>query len=118
MSAESVAAVADAYFEAVRGRDVEAIRRLFAPEAELVTAAGVTSGREQIAEFYDKLVFTATELDPHPGHYLIAGDRLAVEIELHMDGNVTRVADLFRIRGSQIVRLGIFNGPSAKATSQ
>ena|ERR1700694_5243038 len=107
-------AVAKAYFNAVASRDVEGIKALFSPHAELVTVTGTMTGPEDIANFYRDLVFSAQTLEPHSGPFLIDGNRLAVEIELNLDGNVTLVADLFTITGGQIDRLAIFMGQPIK----
>jgi ketosteroid isomerase-like protein len=107
------AALAEAYFGAVRGRDPETLRGIFADDGELVTVAGTFRGPEEIARFYSELVFATSEhLDPHPGPFLIEGDRLAVEIELHRDGEVHGFADFFTIRDGKIERLVIYSGPS------
>jgi hypothetical protein len=110
--------VAERYFAAVKARDVEGIRRVFGREAELLTVAGTYRGSDEIARFYGDLVFGASELDPRPGEFLVDGDRLAVEIELRLDGNVSRVADVFTIRDGLIERLGIYNGASVPEESR
>ncbi len=106
------AALAEAYFAAVRTGDTEAMRTLFAPEAELVTVAGIYRGPDEVARFYSDLVFATSEhLDPHPGPFIIEGDRLSVEIELHRDGKVQRFADFFTVWDGKIQRLVIYVGP-------
>jgi len=108
------AAAADAYFKAVASRDVEGIRRAFAPDAELVTAAGRYRGPDQIAGFYRDLVFGARVLEPRPGPYVVEGRRLAVEIELRMDDSVSSVADFFTVSEEGLIeRLAIYMGPQS-----
>jgi ketosteroid isomerase-like protein len=112
MSAADPASVAASYFAAIRARDVEAIKACFAEDAELVNAAGTVTGRDAIADFYASSAFTFEDLAPHPGPFLVDGDRVAVEIDLTMAGRSNRVADFFEIRDGSIRRLAIYMLPS------
>jgi ketosteroid isomerase-like protein len=96
------------YFEAIRARDVEALRRLFAPDAELVSAFGVVNGRDAIAGFYADYAFTFDDIWPEPGPLIIDGHRAAVEITLTMAGRTTKVADVFETGDDGIRRLAIY----------
>lgn len=109
MSELSVAA--DRYFDAIRARDVDAVRGAFAPDAELITMAGTFRGPEDIAGFYRDLAFADDDLAPMPGDYLEIGEHLVVEIELRMAGTTSRVADVFTIVDGLITRLAIYLGP-------
>lgn len=100
-----------AYFTAIRARDVDALGSLFTDDAELVSAAGTFSGRDAIVGFYRDLAFQVIDLWPDPGPLIVDGDRVAVEIELHMGGTVTRVGDVFTLAGGRIARVAIYNGP-------
>ncbi len=111
-SAKGPRETATAYFRAIATRDVETIRRLFAPDAELVSMAGTFRGPDEIAEFYAQTAFGFHDLMPHPGPYLVDGERLAVEIELEMGGNRNAVADFFTIRDGLVHRLVIYMGPT------
>jgi ketosteroid isomerase-like protein len=102
-----VAEVANAYFNAVRSRDAEALRKLFAPDAELVTATGAFRGADAIADYYAELAFSI-EPDPTLGPFIVDGDRLAVEIDLATTIGPMQVADVFTIAGDQITRLAIY----------
>jgi ketosteroid isomerase-like protein len=106
-------AIVAAYFDAIRARDVEALRELFAPDAELVTTAGVVVGRGGVAAFYRDNAFRAEELEPRPGALIVDGGRVAVEIELRIDGGVVPVADFFTIEDGLIRRLAIYSGPAS-----
>ena len=106
----SKAGVVDAYFAAIRARDADALAALFAPDAELVTAAGTFRGREAIAGFYRDLAFGVEDLWPDPGPVVADGDRIAVEIQLRMNGATSAVADFFTFAGAFITRLVIYAG--------
>jgi ketosteroid isomerase-like protein len=105
------AAIVTAYFDAIRARDVDALRELFAPDAELVTTAGVVVGRDAVAAFYRDSAFQIDDLEPRPGPLLVDGTRVAVEIELRIGGRVAPVADFFTIEDGRIRRLAIYSGP-------
>jgi uncharacterized protein (TIGR02246 family) len=105
--------VARAYFAAIAARDPAAVAAVFAPDAELVTAAGVVRGADAIAAFYrDNAFANAQRLAPRPGPLLVDGDRLAVEIELGIDDASMRVADFFTFTagGDRIRRLAVYLG--------
>ena len=101
------AAVASAYFDAVRARDADALRALFADDAELVTATGVFRGAGAIADYYAELAF-AIEPQPTLGPFIVDGDRLAVEIDLTTTIGPMQVADVFTITDGRIARLAIY----------
>jgi ketosteroid isomerase-like protein len=105
--------VVDAYFAAIRNKDAGALLTLFAPDAQLVTAAGTFTGPDAIAGFYRDLAFLVEDLWPEPGPLLVDDDRVAVEIRLRMNGNTTLVGDFFTVAGGKISRLVIYNGPPA-----
>jgi ketosteroid isomerase-like protein len=100
-----------AYFTAIRARDVAALDALFTDDAELVTAAATLSGRADVVGFYRDLAFTVEDLWPEPGDLIVDGERIAVEIRLHMAGTVSLVGDVFTLSGGRISRLAIYNGP-------
>jgi ketosteroid isomerase-like protein len=104
------AGVVGAYFAAVGARDVEAIRDVFHDDAELVTAIGVTVGREAIAAFYRDTAFQFADLEPRPGPLVVDGHRVAVEIALRMNGTTTAAADVFEVDGDAIRRLAVYLG--------
>ena len=113
MSPTSPKAIAEAYFAAIRAHDVEGIKKVFAPAGELVTPTGTYIGPDRIAEFYAGQAFTAPDLQPQVGPFVIDGERLAVEIVLQMYGQKSRVADVFEIRDGLIQRLAVYLGGPA-----
>jgi hypothetical protein len=102
------AELATAYFDAIRGKDVEKIRSLFAADATLKTAFGVTEGADAIADFYANYAFQFDDLWPEPGPLIADGNRVAVEITLTAAGQTTNVADVFEIVDDKIHRLTIY----------
>jgi len=104
------AGTVDAYFAAIRARDADRLGALFTADAELVTAAGTFRGPDAIAGFYRDLAFAVADLWPDPGALLVDGDRIAVEIELRMNGAVSPVCDVFTLRDGLITRLVIYAG--------
>jgi ketosteroid isomerase-like protein len=113
MAPRDPAATATAYFAAINARDPAAIRAVFAPQGELLTPAGRVVGPDAIAEFYASQAFTAPDLRAHPGPLVVGGERVAVEIELQMHGQRTRVADVFVVRDGRIERLAVYLGGPA-----
>ena len=106
------AAVARAYFAAITAHDADAVAACFADDGVLVTAAGTFEGPAAIARFYRDNAFQIDDLRPAPGPFVVAGDRLAVEIDLRMGGRHTAVADFFTVDGARIRRLVIYLGPA------
>ena len=107
-------AAVDGYFDAIRRRDVEALAALFTDDAQLVTLAGTFVGPVAIAAFYRDLAFAVDDLWPEPGHYVVDGERVGVEIRLRMNGKVSLVGDFFTLAGDKIARLAIYGGPPAE----
>ena len=101
----------NAYFAAIRNKDAAALRELFSADAQLITLAGTFVGPDAIVGFYRDLAFTVDDLWPEPGPLLIGSDRVAVEIELRMNGKVSLVGDFFTLTGNQISRLAVYSGP-------
>ena len=108
----SQVAVIDAYFAALRARDADALGALFTDNADLVTVAGTFTGPTAIAGFYRDLAFQVEDLWPEPGPLIVDGERVAVEIELRMNGKVSLVGDFFTLRNGRIERLLICSGPA------
>ncbi len=106
------ASVAERYFAAIRERDGRALRALFAPDAELVSAAGTFRGPDEIVRFFEETAFPVAS-DPKPGPFVVDGDRLATEIELRLGDSRTKVADFFTIIEGSIRRLVVYLLPEA-----
>jgi ketosteroid isomerase-like protein len=97
----------EAYFDAIRARDADALARLFSSDADLVTAAGTFHGRDAIASFYRDLAFTVDDLWPETGPFSVEDDHVAVAIRLRMNGDVSLVNDFFTLGDGLITRLVI-----------
>ncbi len=108
-------ATAAAYFDAVRARDAEALRALFATDAELVTATGTFHGADAIADYYATLAF-AIEPEPTLGPFITDADRVAVEIDLTTTIGPMQVADVFTIIDGRITRLAIYGVGNLRAS--
>ena len=101
------------YFEAIRARDADALGRLFHSEAVLVSAAGTFEGRDAITAFYRDLVFLVDDLWPDPGPLTVDGERVKVEIQLRMNGDISRVNDFFTLGDGAITESVIETGGAA-----
>lgn len=101
------AGVADAYFTAIVTRDVEALRRLFAPDAVLDAQGTVHRGADAIARFYADGAFAFDDLLPRPGPATVEGDRVTVGIDLRIDRGHAAVEDVFTVAGERIASLTI-----------
>jgi predicted TIM-barrel fold metal-dependent hydrolase len=106
------AAVVHAYFTAVTTRDPDALRRLFTPDARLVTGGITLVGAADIVSFYATGAFIFDDLLPRPGALDIDGARVEVTIELHVGGTDSSIVDQFTVAGNQISRLEISALPS------
>ena len=106
----TIEAVAQAYFDAVTAHDADAVKACFAEDGELITATGRYRGPDEIATFYRDTTFKAADLRPEPGHFLVVGNQLMVEIVLEFNGGRTAVADFFTIEDDKIRRLAVYLG--------
>ena len=101
------AVVVGEYFAAIRARDAGALRTLFAPDAQLVTAGTTLTGSDDIAAFYVTGAFGYDDLWPRPGPLAVDGDRVTVTIDLRMGGTDHTVEDTFWVSEGRIRRLEI-----------
>ena len=100
--------VVRAYFEAVEAGDAQSVRSLFAPDAELSSAAGSVTGADGIGVMYER-AFSTGASRPRPGPLVVDGERIAVQIELETDGGSARLGDFFTISDGRIQRLAIYS---------
>ena len=100
-------AVAADYFLAITMRDGAALRRLFAADAVLNAQGTIYQGTEAIVRFYEEGAFKYTDLLPRPGTFRAEGDRLVVEIDLHIAGTDSTVVDTFAMADGRISSLVI-----------
>ena len=105
--AQDPARVVGDYFEAIRGRDGDALRLLFAPDAQLITAGTTLTGTEDIAAFYETGAFEYDDLWPRPRPLDVDGEQVKVLIDLRMGGSDHVVADTFWVSDGRIRRLEI-----------
>ena len=87
------------------------MQRCFADDAELTNGGTTLRGARAIGDFYRQSLVVA-DLKPTPGPYLVAGNRLAVEIDLFVAGNHIHVADFFTFEGDKIRKLVIYGLPT------
>ncbi|MEW2118929.1 SDR family NAD(P)-dependent oxidoreductase [Streptomyces sp. NPDC005474] len=92
----SPAEAARRYFDAVLRKDADALQALFAEDAEFDVPGTTLTGNTAIAAFYREL-FTTSSPEPSPGPLLVDGDRVAVQIALHNQGQDFRMADFFTV---------------------
>lgn len=90
-------ATVDAYFAAVRAKDIDAWMALFAEDATYALPNGqVFQGKPAIREF-QRQVFGSASPFPNPGARFVAPDGMAVEIEAKLpDGSVRHTTNHYR----------------------
>ena len=101
------AAAAADYFLAITMRDADGLRRLFAPDAVLDAQGTIYEGAESIVRFYRDGAFKFPDLLPRPGSFRIDGNRMVVDIDLHIAGTDSTVVDTFETEGGRIRSLRI-----------
>lgn len=109
-SVEEISEVVAHYFAAVAGRDPDGLRKVFAEDAVLQDPVGIRRGPTEIVSGFVDRFFGSEDFVPEPGPLLIENDRVAVEISLHLGGEVVRLADFFTIADGKITRLDIYRG--------
>jgi ketosteroid isomerase-like protein len=81
VSQGTVPPVITAYFEAVNGRDVDALSALFADDVELrPVGSPPLRGRDAVIAYYPPLIAGFAELRDEPVRVSVAGDVVTVEI--------------------------------------
>jgi hypothetical protein len=90
-------------------RGDRAVADLFHDDARLVGLGTVVEGRPAIDEFYDASISAARPQPRVIGEWLVSGSRVAVELEIGLDGAPTiHVMDLFDVDGDRIRSLTYF----------
>jgi hypothetical protein len=107
--------VVDAYFAAVTAHDADAVQACFDPAAVIISGARTVTGAQAIADFYRES-FRSADLLPTAGPYVVDGERVAVEIEVRMEGQSLAVADFFTVEDGMISRLVVYGGPARLST--
>ena len=103
-SAEIVAA----YFDGVKAGDADAVAALFAPDAQLINAAGILKGADAIRRMYQNGL-TPGAMTPSPHPPVVHGEHVAVEIDLNANGASLKLGDFFTIRDGKIHSLTIYS---------
>lgn len=87
----------DAYFAAIRVRDIDGLGALYDEDATFLHPfSGTFHGRPAIIEMH-KGIFAANSPAPAPVSMIVAGDMAAVEIEATMpDGSVRTTANFYQ----------------------
>jgi len=98
-------ATVDAYFAAVRARDIDAWMALFAEDASYSLPNGQTfQGKAAIREF-QQVVFGSGSPFPTPGARFVGSNAIAVEVEAQLpDGSVRHTANHYRFDESGRIR--------------
>lgn len=98
-------ATVDAYFAAVRARDIDAWMALFAEDASYSLPNGQTfQGKAAIREF-QQVVFGSGSPFPTPGARFVGSNGIAVEVEAQLpDGSVRHTANHYRFDDSGRIR--------------
>ena len=106
--AHEAAAVVARYFDRMRNRDLSVVD-LFHDDASLIGLGGVKTGKGAIREFYTGSIKGASPSPALVGELLVAGDRIAAEIEISLsDGASVHVVDLFVVEDGLIRSLTYF----------
>jgi hypothetical protein len=102
--------LADRYFAAIRGRDIDSLAALYAPDATFSLPDGREfAGADAIRQMHMG-VFAAAAPVPTPGPRVVGESAVAVEIAAQLpDGTVRRTANFFHLDAlGRIQRLSVY----------
>jgi uncharacterized protein (TIGR02246 family) len=102
--------VAEAYFAAVRAKDVEAFVALFADDAEYIMPNGKAyHGKAEIREV-QSMVFASGSPVPTPLSMTAGETGIAVEVQAHLpDGTSRFTANIYRLNDAGLIaRLSVY----------
>lgn len=106
--AEPAGTVVQKYFNLVKRRD-PGLADLFHDEASLYGLGGTKTGIVAIREFYTAVIKSAGPMPSIVGDLLVAGDRVAAELEIALDdGGSVHAVDLFVVDAGRIRSLTYF----------
>lgn len=96
--------ISDAYFAAMRGRDLDLLLSLFDTAGVIVWPDGrAIEGKDAIREIYTRL-FQTPPNNPAPGHLMIGPDSFSVEVASRFDdGTTRRTINIFRLTGEGLI---------------
>ena len=102
--------VIDGYFAAIRGRDIEALMALYAPDATFILPDGQKFHGADAIRTMHLGVFAASAPIPSPGQKIVAATAAAVEIEARLpDGSVRQTTNHYTLDGNgKIARLSVY----------
>lgn len=102
-------ATVDAYFDAIRAKDIDAWMALFAEDATYMPPGKVLEGKDAIREF-QTMVFGSGSPVPNPGTRFIGAEGIAAEVEAQLpDGSVRQTTNHYRFDGNgRIVSLKVY----------
>ena len=83
---------------------------MFADDAVLSSGGATYFGNDAIADWYLNQAF-AINPEPALGPFIVEGDRLAVEIDLHTSIGRLAVCDIFETKNDKIESLSIYGVP-------
>ena len=108
-------AVARTYFKAVKARDLDRLRGIFADDMELVTqTVGRMTGGDSIAQFYTALLARFCKITPRLGPFRTFADTVVVEVDGQHGPDMFKMASFFTVMRGRIARLAIYQGPAYK----
>jgi len=113
-----LAGVMDDYFAAVTAQDPGLLSTLFSPDAALHSGDVHLTGRDAVLSYYTANTFTFPDFRPAPGPLDVDGNRVTVDIDVHMGGADRRVHDVFEFRDGVISSLIITGFEEVLAASR
>ncbi len=100
--------VVQRYFACMEAGD-PAVAEIFHDDARLIGLGTVVAGRPAIDEFYAASIASARPMPRSLGAWLVGDNRVAVELEIALDGAPPlHVVDLFVVDGERIRSLTYF----------
>jgi predicted TIM-barrel fold metal-dependent hydrolase len=95
------------YFTAVTAQDVDRLAGLFTDDAVLESGTTRLEGRDAVLGYYIANTFTFEDFRPVPGPLEVQGDRVTVDLQVHLGGQDRSVHDVFVLAGERIAALSI-----------
>jgi len=95
------------YFAAVTAQDIDLLAGLFCDDAVLESGTTRLEGRDDVLRYYADNTFTFDDFRPVPGPLAVEGDRVTVDLDVHMGGHDRAVHDVFTLAGGRIAALHI-----------
>ena len=103
---DGAAGVMSDYFAAVSAQDRSMLEALMAPHIVLQSGPVRLEGRDNVLEYYGA-TFAYPDFRPAPGPPVIEGNRVTVDIDVHLGGHDAVVRDVFELEAGRITSLHI-----------